>query len=592
MILFDYENNSASFKQSKTKFTTFERCQFSGFSGAAIVMGSLTNVDDCQFNLNFIAISSSGHDSWVHRIYAQTGFIGILTNSHTCYVYDSYIDLMQGFGVCTSYNLKKKSQTTHRDNTCWDYVSLELVGALVGNYDVTMDYCILGAYGAGRVTDLVRIDGRIGHCGCLYTVTDSTVVAMDDFGSMLNFRKAADASTYTTSSNDSKYWDDTAGTWTADSDTSSSGTLASYKKSLAGKTGIALYKKYQNANIILQPTTKEFLDNEFAAGTTDEQQVAARINSFEYTETTEASLLAWLQDTTHLVEALDPNAIYETFEDYSAANKLAAINALLGINNSSTAWKNRRKNFTALIGAAAISIREINGLNLTASLQPRINSGNGVKHITPIYAISCITIYNSTVVGVAMNTMHVDLTSEEQSKAVMQPLVCQGSNYAGFYGSTIPFFSKKIQFASLYDDTKQKNSERYKFLDIKFYQNNDGSYEVRASGDICVTAGSDVISETGADMIDYEYDESTQTYVNVGNINPYIDFFPYMGYFTSGSRMGVRAVPLIGMSNFGSDDDAVAAWDIVATLVVNFFQGRVTLHPLKTYTGTILPVRL
>jgi len=588
-------------------YNTFDRCCFMGFSGTALVIASLNRVNDCRFNENFVAIRNEGHDCWIHRIYADEGFIGVNTNWHTTYLDDCYIDLMAGFGVVSGYRIDKKSNMFPDKEPQWDYEKVSLIGALHGSYDCTMDLCNMGGYGAAKIDCNVLISGKIFRCGQLYDSRYVKIAKQDDFNSMLNYLKAEDALRGHVSENVA--WDPVLLKWAA---TPGQGdeTLTAYKASAAGQKYMEMYQTYKSADIQLAATTAEFLQNTFPDGMTEDERTEAIAEEIETDEELQAQVLAWLMDLNNTLTGSYPNGRPDEIEAYTPEDQQAAQQAILAelADYDLRAWWNRTDNFHKLVGTSAINILNIDCLSVTALISPRLSGGytytsDGVTRkcykVSPTYGINCGMAVNSACFGLAQNQNTTDLGGERYATRLI-PISAQSIMKMSFYGSTPPYLSERhysfympkpnftpAEFYILQPD-QNANDINYKRLYIRIRDADDGDLRVRYDGAVSIAEGESYVNTTP--LPKYVKDAgSDTTWVNSGeSINATLPEQRYGSQHTDVEFFSFTGI-LIAAENY---NDTVKIGEPVGTLNVNIKTGVITAFGMKDYAGYVMPLKL
>lgn len=344
-IYYKKDVRSGSRANSDISWTLVERCGFYGFSGVGLVTSRLTEIDSCQFDHNYTAIRLDGADVYIHRIYAEKGIMGINTNTHTMQMFDSYIDVMAGFAVASSFTdtsfQKRTLKTATAGGETYTYCVHENYrssGNLLGHFDCVIDYCVMGAYACFSTGNApVVITGRISRCGGLYS-SDTRIVSQDDFGSETTYLKAKDAVEHPNRSANAT-WDADAAAWTgADGTPGAADTFGVW--TVTNAKMLSLYGEWTAAHIQLEPQKFWF----FKDGTSDEKRTRA-----------------------------------------------------------AGCW---RRNFDKMIGTAALSLGYMHTLNYSAGLFPRNMTGADYQdggttknnsNITPMYAFNAINAVGGTI---------------------------------------------------------------------------------------------------------------------------------------------------------------------------------------------------
>lgn len=616
-------SSGGGLEQSKAKWPQFENCQFDGFSGSALVMGSLSRVRNCQFRANYIGITSDGHDCYLDWNYIESGFMAIVTNGHTTYLNNCYLNNMEGFAVVAKFTVVKRIRKSERIYTgeepeSWVTEKIRLSGSLLGKFNADIVACSMGAYGCLSIPQSALIDGRITLCGTLYDLEHTQIARQDDFGALLNFNQAKDA-VDGTGRDGAKAWDPVCETWTREPEEGEQ-TLSEYLTSENGQKYTALYAQWKAAHIRLLAKDAEFLKKRFPADMDAAQQAyaAEQIAELEYDipEMVLEKLLKWLEDG-ELPAPMDRPAgedgVY-VIDDFGEENEAAARAAVLAELDDTEvqASNNRSENVSRLIGAAAVTVSISNGLNILAPLLPRqyeavryTFSDGGVSknatrvHLAPLFAVNCMSIYNSNAPLVSQNyrysfqpdeLLFPGVSLEARRRAIrMLPLSVQSYAYANLHSSVTPFRESSTPFYSLKDSAATKDSARYNVFGVRMRQTPTGNVSYYISGTVRTREG---VSQGATNTVIPHYENGQPTDRNLQSPLPAQDFGPHY----CGFRPVTYTADIIAVETYTEGEGASAVTikpgDQVGVLLLNFATKNITVRGTANYSGKFADITL
>ena len=613
-----YDARSAhGLTQSGTEFAQFERCTFEGFSGRGLVMGSLTRVNNCRFYLNYIGIESDGHDCWINWTYVDEGYVGIKTNSHTTYLSNCFLNLMEGFGVVANFQIRKRGPRTEESRSAgtgpiarhtessWVTDEVKLLGTLLGKYDADVLSCATGAYGCNMIAENTIISGRIGLCGTLYDMEHTVVSNQGDFESLLNYNQAKDAVDGATGRG-ANAWDATAESWSKTAEEGEQ-TLTQYSNSDAGVRFMAMYVRHKTAHIQLLPTLASFFRRCFPGDASDDERGGAIVPEEELDELILQKLNEWRINGTLPHEMVNPEGTEGeyTIEDYGEENRAAALAEVLEDLDDSEAQAsaNRAENVKRLIGACAISVNgNCNSLNILAPLSPRKYDAmqyayqeNGQTkyakrvHLAPLFGLSCYSAYNTVITFSAQNHRYAfaedkllfpNGVSQRTLANRMTPIITQGYNYALVRSATPPFSETATPFYSIRNATGTTDEVKYVRFFVKKQETPSGNVNISVTGYIRTAPN---VTKDSTEVL-----PSTQGGANLQKALPDIG---YGAHFT-GYRQQVFTAPIIATVDYALGEDDVKIGDTVGTLLLDFSTGKITVRGSKDYLGSIADISL
>ena len=603
--------------QSETEYAQFERCMFEGFSGRGLVMGSLSRVNNCRFYLNYIGIESDGHDCWINWTYVDEGFVAIKTNSHTTYLGNCYLNMMEGYAVVSDFRINKRGPKTEQSRregtgdiprhteTYWVTDDIRLLGTLTGKFDADVLACSMGAYGCNRIAENVVISGRIGNCGTLYDMEHTVVSDQKDFGSLFNYNQAKDA--VDGGRDSAKAWDAAAESWTKTPEEGDQ-TLAQYSASADGVKYMAMYVRHKTAHIPLLSTSRNFYRNRFPGDASDDDRGGAIVPEDELDELILQKLDEWRINGTLPHEMVNPEGTEGeyTIDDYGDENRAAALAAVIEDLDESEQLANdaRSKNLRMLIGASAISVGICNGLNVLAPLLPRRSDAmkyayqeNGVtkyaqrSHLYPLFGVSCYSLYNSFISFSSQNYRHTFAedhflfpggATARMNANRMRPVIAQGYNYALVRSVTPPFSETSTAFYSVQNASGATDSAKYLRFFVKTKQTASGNVSVFIKGYV----------STEADTAQASTTPMPSTAEGAADLQSPLPALEYGPHYT-GFEQSVFSAPLIATSDYAPGGTVVSKkGDVVGTLILDFETGIITVCGKETYKGAFADISL
>ena len=606
-----YQLRSDGGSNSTVYWGTVEYCSFTGFSSNAIVIGDVCKISDCEFKANYVGIQLQAPDVWIDRIYMEMGLIGINTNSHTCFVYSSYIDMMAGFAVSATLaktSFRKRTLRVDGGKPYLEHLGYVTAGTLLGLYDVTADYCIMGAYAAAKCSSTVDMRGRIGHCGILYC-SDTVVEDKGAFGTQTLFLKSKDAYENPTRTGTAT-WDAATSTWTGEASADPSVQTFSDFVSAYEETLIPRYGRWKTAHIQLEPTKYTFytgaLRNLDLLTNVSEQEdadiYADTLAAFEtYLAQIEAQQAEEQDETTVSLVTLrvvnedetgiaryDPNDVQNAFAAFIALSSDTVTQA------KRQGLKNRTDNYNKMIGFAAVNIQYMHSTNFNVAIGPRACLGkryteDGVSkrnYVTaPTYALHVINFFDTDVKGI----MLADRTSSYHIR--LQPIYVHGIIDADV---TPPRYidDKRVGLKiatthnvpdSGWDPTVGSYgtiSQGVQTLNLvlSLSHKKSGEPAIKLYGMVKTTANTNIT-----------YDIPSVTGVPA--------YKPFVEWFSGINKSNVFAFPLIAANQYpasGKTDAehpvSVRSGDVIGSVIMNFNTQRITVHPQKDFYGEIMPI--
>ena len=139
--------------RSTSQAMRIEKGGFSGFSDNAVTLGNIARVNDVNFIYCWAGING-GTDNFYRYLYIQSCFFGILTNGHTNFAYDCYIDMMNGFSVATAGSYTTLIKPDYDGNLHFeiDYITADSGVSLHGFYNIGSDSNLYGTFLANEST--------------------------------------------------------------------------------------------------------------------------------------------------------------------------------------------------------------------------------------------------------------------------------------------------------------------------------------------------------------------------------------------------------------------------------------------------------
>lgn len=590
-----------------------DSCDFYQWSRAGVRACVVDRIKNSTFAYNHFGIEMVSHDLWIMDVYISRGDIGIYSPTHTTTVSNSFIDFMAEFGVSATRTFDKMEIMGSGDTRWVKRTGYHFMGLLHVDYDLAIEFCLLGAYAAKTAASKFTIRGKLVNNGMLYCYPCTRIFEKNRLRSLENERKLTDAVENHADDLDSEtlVWNNETNAWETAADPAETATLAYYHQH--NDALFAAYAEMKNAHIVLEPTTLEY----YGLDDVDEEEILrlAQQESIIPTSAFRAYLNAHPIGIVAQATSEDASGIVA----YNEALKNAYLTFAYGIDPAGVT-QNRIDNFYRLLGTSHINIEDVWHLHCQANVEVRCTEAKDWDHVDEY------------------GNPERDANGNRITTYYQYPIA--GFNYVRAYRGVVNCLFSKDDYYYLPDPTDPEK-KRHIPLNMRksFFQTRDRIYFEPTDRKLDGTkTASDQQYITDSRLDTPVAEQTTQRYITLkhavtaeglwtGSVSGYVNFSTQLHPVRDNGGIYSHTFTFDGLSDYSTQlghsftvpiyardyqdaattdqdppvmiDGSAVALDAVnagesigvATITTEDGAGWVTLQPYKRYVGRILPVK-